>query len=201
MFYDISCCMTVIKWWLSPPFSRQVIILTFSLPASSKVYSGRTYSIFLKNLITFSTSYVIEWTWNLNTVFVFKLLQSIRFKNCIALHGCWYLRAYKVDDQISLSCDCPPYQYSHEMTPQPKPLAAASFMKEPTSEVQCQSDFSSDPTQEIILFIKWGVKSLPVMFLYEEILPVTGKTQAGLHARLMNFGLEREADSYGIIEL
>lgn len=39
------------------------------------------------------------------------------------------------------------------------------------------------------------------MFLYEEILPVTGKTQAGLHARLMNFGLEREADSYGIIEL
>ena len=64
------------------------------------------------------------------------------------------LRAYKVDDQIFLSCDRPPYQYSHEMTPQPKPLAAASFMKEPTSEVQCQSDFSSDPTQEIILFIK-----------------------------------------------
>ena len=101
MFYDMPCCMTVIKWWLSPPFSGKLSYLTLSLPASSKVYSGRSYSIFLKNLITFSTSCIIEWTWNLNIVFVFKLLQSIRFKNCATLHRCCYLKACKIDYQIS----------------------------------------------------------------------------------------------------
>ena len=50
MVYDMPCCMTVIKWWLSPPFSGKLSYLTLSLPASSKVYSGRSYSIFLKNI-------------------------------------------------------------------------------------------------------------------------------------------------------
>lgn len=118
--------------------------------------SGTGYSIFLESLITFPASCISEGVWNLNTVFTLQLLQPIRFETCTDLQRCLYLRAQNVDCQVfllKLWLDSLPMLGMKWLHNNSSP-AADAFAKELTSEVQCQGDFSPDPKQEIIFFIK-----------------------------------------------
>lgn len=109
-------------------------------------------------------------------VFVFKLLQLVRFKIVQLRMGAviWRLVKLIIKFKTVYSTN------SHEMTLQPKLLVAACLWKNKYQRFSAKVILLWSQTGNYSFLNKYVLN--PFLFLYEEILPVTGKTQAGLHA-------------------